>query len=81
MRDDYEITSISASGVRLRNDQGVIDGLAALEELCTGQTWQEICMDYITRLVGVPESTINKVREILIEKYKFGIFAKCRMRN
>lgn len=68
MRDDYEITSISASGVRLRNDQGVIDGLAALEELCTGQTWQEICMDYITRLVGVPESTINKVREILIEK-------------
>ncbi len=67
MRDDYELTSISASGTRLRTDQGVIDGLAALEELCTGQTWHDICMDYLTRLVGVPASTINKVRDILIE--------------
>lgn len=68
MRDDYEMTSMSTAGIRLRTDEGVVDGLAALEELCVGQTWQELCTDFLIRLVGVPESTINKVREILIEK-------------
>lgn len=68
IRDDYEITSMSASGIRLRTDDGVIQGLACLEELCNGQTWQEICMDYFTRLIGIPEATLQKIRDILIEK-------------
>lgn len=68
MRDDYEITSMSRGGIRFRSEPGAVDGLAALEELCIGQTWQELCTDFLVRLVGVPESTINKVREILIEK-------------
>lgn len=68
IRDDYEITSMSASGIRLRNDDGVVQGLACLEELCTGQTWHEICMDYFTRLVGIPETTLQKICDILIEK-------------
>lgn len=68
MRDDYEITSMSASGIRLRTDDGVIQGLACLEELCVGQNWHEICMDYFTRLVGIPETTLQKIRDILIEK-------------
>ncbi len=68
MRDDYEITSMSRGGIRFRSEPGAVAGLAALEELCIGQTWQELCTDFLVRLVGIPQSTIDKIREILIEK-------------
>lgn len=68
MINDYEITSISHGGVRLRTNSDAKGGIDAVKELCVGNTWQELCRDFLTRIVGISEETLNKITAILTEK-------------
>ena len=68
MLNDYEITSISHGGVRLRTNPDAKGGIDAVKELCIGNNWQELIYDYLTRIVGISPENIDSIRRILIEQ-------------
>lgn len=68
MRTDYELTCLSTTGNRTRNENDAAWGLQYLEELCVGDNWQELVYDFLTRIVGISPETIESMRRILTAK-------------
>jgi len=66
--EDYELTSFSASGKRTRIDFPWKNMYPALiEKYGKDKTFKEVINDYLIDYIGVKQSEINSLREIMLE--------------